>query len=383
MAKAIPLIGGALAILLALSGAATAQSSTSWQVNRGNDFVAAGICAPSSQTCVRLQCLKMDGGGVQWMVDAREPGGSPESTSVSWRIDGLIVSMTMNKAGPSDNGIQSYDAEFSPATHDQLVRYLRTGNRLTVASDQFVDLSLSLRGSSAALKTLLAECPLTASMGGVSPKAPAEKFTEPHDAVVAMASKQGCQATEEEIFAAITGAGFGDWDANQYVVIGSKSGFLKVIDRTNFTYQISDCQVQKDALTVDPSAASLTVKSSELPQPVRAKIGEIALICGTAFKIEGRDEKAVLADDIDGDGTYDFLLDHAQFCPDAVTSMCGASHCPVTLLVSNKGTWRQFDYILQGYKEFSTEGFLLQCPDPKQKAGVFLENGKLVQKDCG
>jgi hypothetical protein len=533
MAKTTALFGGALAILLALSGTANAQTSTSWQVSRGKDFVAAGVCVPGSHKCVRLQCLTMDGGGVHWMVDATEPGSSPESTSVSWRIDGSIVSMTMNKAGPSDNGIQGYDAEFSPVAHDQLIEFLKTGNRLTVASDQFVDFSLSLRGSNAALTTFMAECPLTGSMRVASRQAPAEKFSEPHDAVVAMASKQECRANESEIFTAITGAGFGDWDANQYVAIGAENGTLKLIDRTDYTYKISDCQTAKssskasapalswqplnagfgkgtaacngqaddgstfcfglrceatsnapewftlqigggsdrgdvnstlvidgsqhfsipmserewkeqwvfsaaydtekhrdlvaalksgssmyaivgsgsgsqlsldgasaeidrtlamcsgsekptaDALAVDPKATKLTVNESDLPPPVTAKIKEIKNFCGPAFVEEGRDEQAVLAEDIDGDGTYDFLVQDYFFCPSAINMICGASHCPIALFVSNKGTWRQFDYILQGYDSFTPEGFLLQCPDPEQKAGVFLENGKLVQINCG
>ena len=105
-------------------------------------------------------------------------------------------------------------------------------------------------------------------------------------------------------------------------------------------------------------------------------------MCGNAFLTEGRSTEALLAEDIDGDGTYDFLLDHAQFCPAAIMTMCGASNCPMTLFVSNKGTWRQFDYILQGYKEFTAQGFLFECSTPNRKAGVFMENGRLIERNC-
>lgn len=158
-------IGGTFAVLLAMSGTAAGQSSAAWQVNRGDNFVAAGICqAGSDRHCVRLQCLTMEGGGISWGIDAPEPGYSAESVSVTWTIDGAAVSLPMNKAGPADTGMQSYDAAFSQTDHQNLVQRLKRGNRLTLNSDQFAAFTLSLRGSGAALTTMLAECPLIASM---------------------------------------------------------------------------------------------------------------------------------------------------------------------------------------------------------------------------
>jgi len=383
MAQVKRTIGGAVAVLLALSATAAGQSSAAWQVNRGDNFVAAGICQPGSDRhCVRLQCLTMEGGGVSWGIDAPEPGYSAESASVTWTIDGAAVSLPMNKAGTADNGMQSYDAAFSQSDHDNLVQRLKSGNRLTLGSDQFAAFNLSLRGSGAALTTLLAECPLIASVDTPSGAAPAEQFTEPFDAVLAMAAKQECEATEAEIFTAITEAGFSDWDANQFVAIGAKDGTLQLIDRTDFKYRVTECKAAKNALAVDPAATELAVTAGQLPQPVRSTINDIAAMCGNAFLTEGRSPEALLADDIDGDGTYDFLLDHAQFCPDAILTMCGASHCPMTLFISGKGAWQRFDFILQGYKEFTAQGFLFQCDNPAQKAGVFMENGKLIERNC-
>lgn len=293
-------IGGTFAVLLTLTATAAAQGSAAWQVNRGNNFVAASICqSGSDRHCVRLQCLTMEGGGVSWGIDAPKPGYSAESTTVTWTIDGTAVSLPMNKAGPADNGVQSYDAAFSQTDHQNLVQLLKNGNRLTVGSDQFAAFSLSLYGSGTALTTLLAEC-----------------------------------------------------------------------------------MAEKNALAVDPAATELAVTADQLPQPVRSTINDIAAMCGNAFVTEGRSPEALVADDIDGDGTYDFLLDHAQFCPDAILTMCGASHCPMTLFVSDKGAWQRFDFILQGYKEFTAQGFLFQCDDPAQKAGVFMESGKLTQRNC-
>src|SRR5690606_32677089 len=127
----------------------------------------------------------------------------------------------------------SYDAAFYQADHQTLVQRLKGGNRLTVSSDQFAAFNLSLRGSGAALTTLLAECPLTVSADTPSDNIPAQLFSEPFDAVLAMAAKQDCEAIESEIFTAITKAGFSDWDANLFISSGAEDGTLTLIDRTD------------------------------------------------------------------------------------------------------------------------------------------------------
>ena len=148
---------------LFISGMA-ASASANWQAsNSGDGFISASACAPaSSRLCVSLQCLAIDGGGVYWYINAPEPGYSAESTTVRWVIDRRrLPPLQMNKAGPSDNGMQSYEAVFDPVGHERLVELLKAGNRLTVSSNQFAAFTVSLRGSGTALSKVLAECPLT------------------------------------------------------------------------------------------------------------------------------------------------------------------------------------------------------------------------------
>ncbi len=171
-----------------------------------------------------------------------------------------------------------------------------------------------------------------------------------------------------------------------YVMVGGATGAQLSLRGSSREIErvVAKCQAggQADALAVNATATELTVTADQLPMPVRQEISQIAAMCGNAFLTEGRSPQALLAEDIDGDGTYDFLLDHAQFCPDAILTMCGASHCPLTLFVSAEGAWRRFDYILQGYKEFTAQGFLFQCSDPARKAGVFMEGGRLTERNC-
>lgn len=140
--------------------------------------------------------------------------------------------------------------------------------------------------------------------------------------------------------------------------------------------------ISLDPLAFQPDATGLELTIEQLPRPVREEIEQIAAMCGNAFQIEGRHRQAIMATDIDGDGTYDFLLEHALFCPSEILMMCGASNCPHTLFVSANDTWRRFDFILQGYKEFSEEGLLFMCSTDSRKAGVFMENGVLTQRHC-
>lgn len=377
-------VAATFAALMGLATAASAQNSSGWQVTAGQDLLSAGICLPGSiRQCVRLQCLTMEGGGIHWAIDAREPGYSAESTIVEWAIGSAVFRLDMNKAGPAEAGIQSYDAAYDQAGHQALLERLKGGNRLTVGSDQFRAFTVPLRGSGAALTKLLADCPLTGEVE-ITDDAAGDQIAEPFDAVLALARRQGCVATEEEIFEAITDAGFGVWDVNQFVVIGAEDGTLELIDRSGgvHTYRVTGCPAADDVLSVDPDATELSLTAGDLPEPVRAHIGEIATMCGDAFQTAGRHRNAILAEDIDGDGTYYFLLEDALFCPSEILTMCGASHCPHALFVSAEGAWRRFDFILQGYSEFSPEGFLFMCSTPARKAGVFMENGELVQRNC-
>lgn len=172
-----------------------------------------------------------------------------------------------------------------------------------------------------------------------------------------------------------------------YVLVGGVSGAqlslrgsAREIDRA-----LSICrrdETSRDAVAFDPEASELSITFDELPQPVRDEIASIARMCGAAFRTEGREGRAIRATDVDGDGAYDFLLEHALFCPSEILVMCGASNCPHTLFVSANGAWRRFDFVLPGYEEFSPQGLLFTCGAQRRKAGVFMEGGVLVQRFC-
>lgn len=126
----------------------------------------------------------------------------------------------------------AYDA----ANHAALVNALKAGSRLSVQVGRETQANLSLRGSSHEIARVLSIC----QASGQTPptgQASAQTINEPYDAVLAIAEKQDCIASEEEIFAAITGAGFDAWTANQFVAIGAEDGTLQLIDNTAETYR--------------------------------------------------------------------------------------------------------------------------------------------------
>lgn len=373
-------LSGMLALLFGLSTATTAMSQ-SWDSLQPAFGKGAAVCNgrddEGNTFCFGLRCSAADN-APEWFTVQIGGGSDRGNVTTAIIIDGkhhFQIPMTERQWQNQWDFAGAYDA----TDHAALVNALKAGSRVSVQVGRETQADLSLRGSSREITRVLAMC--NAASAGAS-AASDGAINEPFDAVLAMAAKQDCEATESEIFTAITEAGFDAWSANLFVTGGTKDGTLQLIDRTDFKYRVTGCKVEKNALAVDPGATELTVTAAQLPQPVRTTITDIAAMCGNAFQTEGRSKKALQADDIDGDGTYDFLLDHAQFCPDAITTMCGASHCPMTLFVSDKGAWRRFDFFLQGYKEFTAQGFLFECSTPNRKAGVFMENGTLVERNC-
>ena len=325
--------------------------------------------------CFGLRCAA--DGMPEWFIHQVGGDSAEGDVAVSLVVDGrshVTLPMTPRTA-PA--GEWSLSAAFDPVRDRSALDMLKGGAGLYVVVGGVSGAHLSLRGSSRQIETTLASC-----TAGGQPAAPAAAINDPHGAVLALAARQGCEATESEIFNAITQAGFGAWDANLFVTNASENGKLQLIDRTDLLYRVAGCTVEKDAMAVDPDATELTLTSNDLPPILVAAMEEIATMCGDAYDKDEQGETALMAEDIDGDGIYDFLLDHVQFCPSRIVEVCGASHCPMTLLVSNGGTWRQFDYNLQGYREFSKEGFLFQCDDASRKAGVFMENGALTERGC-
>ncbi|WP_274427421.1 hypothetical protein [Chelativorans sp. YIM 93263] len=180
------------------------------------------------------------------------------------------------------------------------------------------------------------------------------------------------------------GCRFCIWDANQFIALGAETGALVLQDRPDGEHRdrLADCTDSKNALVVDPNAAEPVIARHHIPQPVRDQVTAIAAACGADFQAEGRDENAFLADDVNHDGTYDFLLDHALACPARTKALCDASGCPSSLFVYSNGDWQPHAFHLYGYKELTMEGFLLKCSTEINKAGVFTKNGKLVRRDC-
>ncbi|GEM_PF-1856348 len=226
-----------IVLLLAIAWMPLPASANWHAMNSGQGLITAGVCT-SNGNCAHLQCLDMEGGGVYWLVGAPEPDYSPESTKVRWVIDGEIFTLSMSKAGPTENGTQTYEAAFDVAAHADMVRQLQNGSQLTIGSKQFGTFTVTLRGSGAALAQTIAACPAIGSATTLATPA-----SEPMDAVRALMDAQGCEATESQIVEAITTAGFGIWDANQFIAIGAESGALVSLDSADgeYAYRLSEC----------------------------------------------------------------------------------------------------------------------------------------------
>lgn len=226
---------------VALSVMGASPVSANWQASDdGKGATSAEACLSGApRLCVRLLCIAGRDGNVYWTIDAPEPEYSPETTSVSWTVDGRTVMHLQMRKGWPGNGIQTYEADFDQTRHQSMVDALKSGNLLTVHSDQFVPFSVSLRGSGAALGQTLDTCPLTGSAKNkaIQPATPVESFDLPLDAVKALMAAQDCKATETEIFNAITNGGFGTWDANQFVVGGAEDGTLVLLEKADGIYK--------------------------------------------------------------------------------------------------------------------------------------------------
>lgn len=295
MAQAAPLMGGALAVLLAMSNTAAAQTPPPWSAipypAMGNGSAACTHLGGQGDVfCFGLRCTAKN--TPEWFTHQVGGDSVEGEVRVNLIVDGKSHSTLFMQQGSTPQGEWSFTAPYDTTRDRSAVEQLKAGSGLYVLVGGATGAQLSLRGSSREIERVVAMC----QAGGMT----------------------------------------------------------------------------QTSVSVD----------GQLPAPVSQEINQIAAICGNAFKTAGRSPQALQAEDIDGDGLADYLLDHAQFCPDAITTMCGASHCPLTLFVSAQGAWRRFDYILQGYKDFSAQGFLFQCSTSTRKAGVFMEGGKLTERNC-
>lgn len=382
------LFGLGLAVLASSIAPGAAQMLPAWSaISNPSMAQGAAVCTAGGDQgdvlCFGLRC-SATGIGLDWFTHQVGGDSVEGDIRVNLVVDGRAHHTLAMQEQKTGKGEWAFSAPFDPSRHAPVLTALKNGSGLYVLIGGASGASLSLRGSSREIDRAFALCSADESRTAPVAERTASPIAGPYDAVKVMMATQNCEATESEIFTAITEAGFGVWDANLFITGNAGDGALELLGETGGTYRyrLAGCTPASSAIAFDPGAQSLTVTNDQLPQPVQEEIGRVVAQCGDALPSGGRDENAVLADDLDGDGTYDFLLDHVLFCPSQHMVLCGASRCPYTLFVSANGDWRRFDFILQGYKELSTEGFLFNCSTAARKAGIFVENGALVKRNC-
>lgn len=231
-----------LSALAPIAGLATPSvAANGWTTfNHNGAFAGASGCGAGN--CLALACVPMAGGTVSWQLTVADPGYSAETASVRFEINGHGYGLEMQKAGPSENGRQTYEAKFDAQVHAPFLALLKAGNRVGFRAADFGGGRISLAGSSAALDAALRLCAdaLPETEKANSPVREETVFNGPAASAIALLRRQNCVASESEIFQAVTGDGHGVWDANQLIVGWADSGFLTVISRSPHTYRLDD-----------------------------------------------------------------------------------------------------------------------------------------------
>lgn len=239
-------LGGMLALLFGLSTATTAMSQ-SWDTLQPAFGKGAAVCNgrddEGNTFCFGLRCTATDN-APEWFIIQIGGGSDRGNVTTAIIIDGrhhFQIPMTERQWQNQWDFAGAYDA----TDHAALVNALKAGSRVSVQVGRETKVNLSLRGSSREIARALSMCPA----GGQTPRsgqASVQAVKDPYDAVLRVAAKQDCIATEEEIFAAITGAGFDAWTANQFVAIGAEDGTLQLIDNTaeTYRYRLPLCETQ-------------------------------------------------------------------------------------------------------------------------------------------
>jgi hypothetical protein len=242
-----------LSALALLAGLATPSvAANGWTTfNHNGTFAGASGCGAGN--CLALACAPTAGGTVSWQLTVADPGYSAETASVRFEINGRGYGLEMQKAGPSEDGRQTYEAEFDAQAHAPFLALLKAGNRVSFRAADFGGGRISLTGSSAALDAALRLCAgaLPDPENANQPVRQKTTFNGPSASAIAVFRRQNCVASESEIFQAITGDGHGVWDANQLIVSWAESGFLTVVSPSPFTYRIEDPSACKPATAPD------------------------------------------------------------------------------------------------------------------------------------
>ncbi|WP_338608567.1 hypothetical protein V6617_01315 [Pelagibacterium nitratireducens] len=375
--KALFFVGAGMLLPTGMASPALA----SWQAsNDGQGLISAQACVDSSVQCARLQCLAMPGGGVYWYIDAPEPGYSAESAAVTWTIDAhSFTPLEMAKAGPAEGGMQSYEAAFDQAEHQTLVEALKSGNQLTVSSDQFASITISLRGSGNALTQTLVDCPLTGAEDWESESIPmATAHSSPMQAVEAMMKAQACKATESEIFNVILDSGFGTWEANNSVVAWAEADLIILIDKTDgvHRYRLPECKAKVQT----PQQSNLV--DTSYPDAIISALDEFAQACGVLNRDDVFVPEALASKDINGDGSPDYILDFKKlFCGGGQNMFCGAQMCELAVYASHGSGYVSERYLGFG-AYFSDDAILAPCAGTSTPATIRYVEGSLIRDLC-
>ncbi len=244
-----------LSTLVLLAGLATPSTAASGWTTFNHNGAFAGASGCGAGDCLALACVPTAGGTTSWQLTVADPGYSAETASVRFEINGRGYGLEMQKAGPSENGQQTYEAKFDAQAHAPFLALLKAGNRVSFRAAEFGGGRISLAGSSAALDAALRLCAgaLPGTENADTPVREETAFNGPAASAIALLRRQNCVASESEIFQAITGDGHGVWDANQLIVSWADSGFLTVISRSPHTYRLDDPSACKPTATQDSS----------------------------------------------------------------------------------------------------------------------------------
>jgi len=234
----------AIAMLPVLSGVSTAVAQ-SWEPLQPAFGKGAAVCngrdGEGNTFCFGLRCTAEN--TPEWFAIQIGGGSDRGNVATTVIIDGrhrFQIPMTERQWQNQWDFAGAYDA----ARHAQMVDALKAGSRVSVQVGRETQANLSLRGSSREIARVLSMC--QAAERTPPSGQTAQAISEPYDAVLAMATKQNCEATESEIFTAITEAGFDAWSANQFVLIGAEDGSLQLIDNTAeiYRYRLPLCELQ-------------------------------------------------------------------------------------------------------------------------------------------
>lgn len=134
-----------------------------------------------------------------------------------------------------------------------------------------------------------------------------------------------------------------------------------------------------------PVAAAVDVdKKAVLPPAVQASVDEIRDSCDTPGAKTRFEPGGLMQADINGDGAPDYMLSaHALECPASLTMFCGARACEVRVFASLPSRGYEAASVLLGDRyTFDSRGLTAPCDDPGRTFRIAWENGRLRTVYC-